>query len=41
MAINDVLVRIEGDSDGKDPAPEEPEAKAAVEETEGKSPACS
>ena len=39
VAINDVLVRIEGDSDGKEPASEEPEARAAVDETEGKTPA--
>ena len=39
VAINDVLVRIEGDPDGEELAPEEPEAPAAVDETEGKTPA--
>ena len=39
VAINDVLVRIEGDSKGEEPASEEPEARAAVDEAEGKTPA--
>lgn len=39
VAINDVLVRIEGDADGEEPAPEEPEARAAVDETEEEPPA--
>ncbi len=39
VAINDVLVRIEGDPDGEEPAQEEPEARAAVDDTEDKTPA--
>ena len=39
VAINDVLVRIESDPDGKEPAQEEPETRAAVDETEEKTPA--
>lgn len=39
VAINDVLVRIESDPEGEEPASEEPEAPAAVDETEGKPPA--
>ena len=39
VAINEVLVRIEGDSEGEEPAPEEPEASAAVDKTEEEPPA--
>ncbi len=39
VTINEVLVRIEGDSEGEEAASKEPDASAAVDEAEGKSPA--